>query len=104
MPTLGTWAGRSKFSYTGSVGQGTKIIYGNNYPLSVSAFQYTNLLNHFRNKTIDIGTSRTNPPCGSVGEWLLRNVTKTGIASYVGPILISEGYARKIGKTQIHIF
>jgi hypothetical protein len=43
-----------------------------------------------------MGTSRDNPPTGSVGAWLQENVTKTAIASYVGPILLSEGLASRV--------
>jgi hypothetical protein len=50
---------------------------------------------------VDIGTSRTDPPRGSVGEWLQLNVSKRAIASYVGPILIAEGYAEKAGRPKI---
>jgi len=42
-------------------------------------------------------TSRTDPPRGSLGEWLMSNITKTAIASYVGAILTHEGYAEKRG-------
>lgn len=63
----------------------------------VTAEQYTRLLHHFRGRTVSIGTSRDNPPIGSVGRWLQGNVTRTAIASYVGPILVAEGYAEKIG-------
>ena len=101
MPTLSTWAGKSSFSYTGSVSQGTKLTYGSGFVLTVSVFQYISLLNHFHCQMVDIGTSRTDPPRGSVGEWLQANVTKTGIVSYVGPILINEGYAIKVGGSQI---
>ena len=48
-----------------------------------------------------IGTSRTDPPRNSVGEWLQLNVTRTALASYVGPILITEGYAEKAGGSKI---
>src|SRR4030042_7040629 len=84
MPTLQTWAGRSRFRYSGSVIQGTTIQYGRGYSfsISVSGPQYTGLLNHFHGQTVNIGTSRTDPPPGSVGEWLQAHVTKTGIASY----------------------
>ena len=37
----------------------------------------------------------------SVGEWFLANVTKTAIASYVCPILIHEGFAERVDKSQI---
>ncbi len=101
MRTLKSWAGRSNFSYNGSVKQGTKITYGRGYSLSISAPQYAELLAHFLGDTVDIGTSRTNPPRGSVGKWLQSNVTKTAIASYVGSILIAEGYAKKHGGSKI---
>lgn len=99
--SLLTWAGKSKFSYSGSVAQGTTITYGSGFLITLSAFQYNALLNHFRGRTVDIGTSHDNPPRGSVGEWLQSHVTKTGIASYVGPILIAEGYAEKAGGPRI---
>jgi len=101
MPTLPTWAGRSRFSYSGSVAQGTTITFGRGFSLTISPTQYSALLNHFRGQTVDIGTSRDNSPPGSVGEWLQSNVTKTAIASYVGPILINEGYAEKAGRSRI---
>ena len=101
MQTLKTWARRSEFSYTGSVKDGTRITYGSGFSATISAAQYAKLLDHFRGRTVDIGTSRTNPPRGSVGEWLQSNVTKTATASYVGPILVAEGYAEKVGRSQI---
>jgi hypothetical protein len=98
MKELPTWARGSRFGYTGSVKQGTKIRYGKDlaYSITVSADQYAGLLNHFRGRTVNIGTTRTGPPPGSVGEWLQANVTKVAIASYVGRILIEEGYAEKV--------
>ena len=103
MPTLATWSGRSEFQCTGSVHQGTKISYGNSFRFSktITAAQYADLLHHFQGRTVDIGTSRTDPPQGSVGKWLQANVTKTAMASYVGPILLSERYAVKVGRSQI---
>jgi hypothetical protein len=101
METLRTWGAKSKFRYSGSVKQGTTIIYGKSSSLAMSAPQYTRLLNHFRGRIVDIGTSRTNRPPGSVGEWLHVHVTKTAIASYVGPILVAEGYAEKVGGPKI---
>lgn len=97
MPTIRTWAGKSSFNYTGSVKIGTKITYGNGHSIKVSAAQYNNLLGHFRGRTVSMGTSRDCPPKGSIGEWLQMHVTKTAVASYVGPILINEGYAEKDG-------
>jgi hypothetical protein len=98
MKQVPTWAGRSRFGYAGSVEQGTVIRYGRNlaYSITVSADQYAALLNHFRGRTVNIGTTRIGPPPGSVGEWLQSNVAKTAIASYVGRILIDEGYAERV--------
>ena len=97
--TLPTWAGRSEFRYGGSVKEGVTIKYGNgfSYTQKISAQQFRNLLDYFCEKTVYIGTSRTTPPPGSVREWLQVNVTKIAMASYVGPILINENYATKVG-------
>ena len=99
MPT--TWGGRSKFSYTGSVETGTEIIYGNGWKARVSAQDYAALRRHFISRIVPMGTSRTEPPEDSIGAWLLMNVTPVAIASYVGPILVLEGYARRVGKHDV---
>ena len=104
MHRLLTWAGRSSFSYTGSVAEGTKIRFGRTgQVICVSKDQYDALRKAFLNQTVPIGTSRTSPPSGSLGEWLQNNVTQTAIASYVGPILISEGFAVKADRHEITI-
>jgi hypothetical protein len=59
----------------------------------VSNSQYLALIEKFQGQTIPIGASRTNPPKNSLGEWLMANVTKIAIASYIVSILINEGYA-----------
>jgi len=101
MKTLGTWdPGRGKtFQYSGFVADGTTIRYGKNcaHTVQISSHQYADLLAHFRGCTVNIGTDRVKPPSGSVGEWLKQNVAKTGVASYVGPILVAEGYAERVG-------
>ena len=98
MLTLPTWACRSEFRYGGSVKEGVTIRYGNGFSLTqhITAQQFRDLLGYFRRRTVNIGTSRTNPPPGSVGEWLQTNGTKIAMASYVGPILINENYATKV--------
>ena len=101
MRTLPTWGQRSKFSYAGSVRSGTTISYGKGYLTFVTPQVYSSLLAHFQGRTVDAGTSRIGPPAKSVGEWLQANVTKTAIASYVCPILIEEGFAERIDKSQI---
>jgi len=83
MQTLKTWAGKSEFSYEGSAMQGTTIHYGKGHHLNISANQYKALRDHFRGRTVDIGTSRDKPQRGSAGEWLQANVTKVATASYL---------------------
>jgi len=96
LKTLKTWDGRSTFSFRGTVKEGNRIFYGSSRATTVTSVDYANLLKHFSGRIVDCGTSRTNPQLGSLGEWLQENVTKTAIASYVGAILVSEGYARKL--------
>jgi len=96
MKSLQTWSGISNFKYEGSVAEGTIIYYGKKPGIiKVSSGQFSQLLHHFKGESVKIGTSRDNTPKDSVGEWLQENITKTAIASYVGPILVDEGYATK---------
>jgi hypothetical protein len=101
MPTLETWEGNRSFEYTGSVPEGTEISLESGGTVMVSARQYATLVHAFRGRAVDIGLSDPNPSPGSVGEWLQESVTRTPIASYVGPILIAEGYAQRAGDTLI---
>ena len=91
-----TWGERSSFEYDGSVDVGTAIRFGTNGRQFVTREQYVALLAHFKGRTVDIGTSRDNPPEDSVGAWLQEHATKTAIASYVGAILVAEGYAERV--------
>src|SRR5450755_4947089 len=97
MKTLRTWGGKSSFRYSGLVTTGTEIEYGKDFrsKASISKEQYSALRTYFSKREVSIGTSRTNPPAGSVGEWLMQNVKRTALASYVGPILILEKCASK---------
>lgn len=99
--TLTTLAGHAEFDYTGSVNTGTLIRYGHGSTVTVSAIDYANLIQHFRGTTVAIGADRINPPAGSLGAWLRGNVTPTGIASYVAPILIYEGIAKRVNHMTI---
>jgi hypothetical protein len=93
---LRSWAGRREFHYDGSVDGGTTIWYGRGFQHSyVSGQQYGQSLQHFGGRTVDMGASR-EPPSGSVGAWLMKHVTRRAIASYVGPILVHEGYAERV--------
>lgn len=103
MKELSTWAGRSSFKYEGSVGLGTRIFFGADYSnqMFMSSQDYQKLIAQFSGKSVQIGTSRDNPPEDSLGKWLQENVTKVAIASYIGAILIHEGYAEREDKTTI---
>jgi hypothetical protein len=97
MPALDTWAGRSTFDLTGNLATGTTITYGKGWTVQVSAAQYAALLAAFPAGTIvDAGTSRTNPPIGSLGAWLQVHISKTATASYIGPILLHFGHAQRV--------
>lgn len=104
MKTIPTWGQRSVFSYTGSVKEGTTIIFNSNIKVTVKAEDYCRLLEHFRGRTVNIGTSRTEPPAGSVGQWMEDNINKYGLGSFVGAILLEEGYAEKVGGPEIRFF
>ncbi len=101
MKPLKTWAGRSSFSYSGNVKTGTKIQYGSGYTITLSKEDYEKLREKFKGKKVPCGTSRDKPPAGSLGSWLQANVNKTATASYVGAILVNEGYASKEGSSII---
>jgi hypothetical protein len=81
------------FSYSGSISTGTRITFGKGFTVEVSKDDYVKLLNEFIDKTVPIGASRTSPQENSLGFWIMKNVNKTAVASYVAPILIHEGYA-----------
>jgi hypothetical protein len=93
---LPTWGGGSEFHYDGSVDSGTDIWYGSKpYRTRVTQEQYHRLVEELRGRTVALGTSRQPPP-GSVGAWLQEQVTRRAIASYVGPIVVHEGYAERV--------
>lgn len=61
---MGIWAGGSVFKYFGSIRNGTMIKFGKNYEQSVKVSEkdYRKLLNKFRGRKLNLGTTRTNPP------------------------------------------
>jgi ribosomal protein L34E len=93
MNILRTRTRGARFSYDKAPDGSIRIEFGRNQHVTVTAADARRLLQAFKGRTVALGTSRTNPPPGSVGEWLQQNVTKVAIASYVGPILVHEGYA-----------
>ncbi len=103
LKTLSTWAERSTFRYSGSIQDGITINYGRGfkYKINIRKEYLKSLLLYFQNQITEVGTSRTNPPINSVGRWLMENVSPTAISSYVCPILIEEGYAEQVGRSEI---
>jgi hypothetical protein len=100
---LDTWGGRSTFDYDWCVLAGTTIRYGKGSEITVTVHDYEALRAALRGQIVQVGTSRTSAPAGSLGAWLQANVTRTAIASYVAPILVREGYAVREDDTSIRI-
>jgi hypothetical protein len=93
-----TWGGGEElFHYSGSVKTGTVVAYGDGcrFRATITAAQYAAILAQFSGKDLSIGTSIDKPPSGSVGEWVKANVNRSGLMSYIGAILMLEGYATK---------
>ena len=93
--TLPTWGKRKTFQYDGSVKEGTWVYCGTDfkYRYEVSEIEYDRMLAKFSGQEVSIGTSRTDPPNGSLGQWLTDEFNQFGMTSYIGPILEREGYA-----------
>jgi hypothetical protein len=99
---LPTWSGRCYFRYSGSVKTGIIIEFGANYKNNgeFKSTDLSKLIDHFSGTGVPLGTQHTSDPVrGSVAEWIRKNVNKNRImTSYLGPILVSEGYAERNGK------
>ena len=90
-----TWAGHSKFCYSGSVEAGITLYFGKSQKRRIRAGLFAEMLEHFAGRNVKVGTSLSQPPRDSLGAWLMENFTKTAMASYVAPILIAERLAFK---------
>jgi hypothetical protein len=62
---------------------------------SLDPLQLKKTLAQFSGREVGIGTHRTNPPDGSIGDWIRVEYRLGGFMSYLGPILIEEGFARR---------
>ena len=93
--TLHTWDCHSRFCYAGSVKEGTLILYGGGFSKEIPASVYQRMIAQFSGRTVCCETSRSSPKSGSLGMWLGENVSNAAVASFVGAILVSEGYAKK---------
>ena len=109
LPTWGIWKTknapnsprRSDFEYEGSIEIGTTLYFGSENVVRISKENYKKLLDRFKGKSVIIGTPHEKDlPEDTVGGFLQKIMkTQTNYASYVGPILIHEGFAIK-GKDQ----
>jgi len=52
----------------------------------------------FSGREVKIGTHRTAPPDGSIGDWIKGRFKLGGIMSYLGVVLVEEGYAERCSK------
>jgi hypothetical protein len=102
MPIV-TWGGRSTFDYNGCIETGTEIFFGTNEHQTITAQQWQLLRRQFIGHVVEIGTSRDNPPTGSMGEWFYQNIHHQALMSYVGVILVREYYAVRENDTQIRV-
>jgi|GEM_PF-1629728 len=108
MRELKTFGGRSTFRYKGKVKEGTTFYYGNKVSKDchISAETYGKLLAEFAGKTVKLGAVfGSNAPEGSLGGWLYKyNITQASVATYIGAILIAEGYAEKHKRSLIRFY
>lgn len=98
-----TWAEHSTFEYSGCVLTGTEITFGNDQTVTITTAQWMLLRAQFLGKISNVGTSRDNPPIGSMGEWFKTHIRNQALTSYVAVILVREGYAIKEDEHNIRI-
>jgi excisionase family DNA binding protein len=101
-----TSAGRKTFRVSGSVATGAEIWPGQmRSPVRFPKEKFEALLKHFRGREIKIGAIFSGPEPGSLGAWIQENLpTKLNPASYVGGLLIDEGYAERTRPGIIRFF
>ncbi|MDR7074729.1 hypothetical protein [Fictibacillus barbaricus] len=101
MKELHTIPKKSPFKYEGSLEEGIILYFGTGRKEKMNQKQCLLLLDNFKGKRVVVGRSFNSPPPHSLGEWLLTNVSKRAIASYVAPVLIEEGFAKWVGSKEI---
>jgi hypothetical protein len=89
------------FMYSGNVNNGTIILYGKDFlnGMEITKEHYLALTNHFKGKTVNLGSSRNKRKEATLGEWIAENITKTAIVSYIVPILIKYKRVKEIKDT-----
>ncbi len=93
---LKTWARGKPFRYELDQCTFNVLVHcgqGASHQYTLDGQRLREALARFSGKDVQIGTHRTKPPRGSVGEWLLATCKRGGIMSYLGPVLIAEGFA-----------
>jgi hypothetical protein len=98
---LPTWPGKKRLRYTGSILTGVTVQCGTGFAhaYSLNEFQLKEVLTRFSGREVKVGTHRTNPPDGSIGDWIRIQHKLGGFMSYLGPILIEEGFAQRGSQT-----
>ena len=99
-PSLDAWGKHGRFSYSGDLERGTRILAGRNRQFVVPAEAYADLLARFAGKTVPIGASR-RPARGSLGSWLRAHLGIELAVVYVGPILVREGAAERVSESEL---
>lgn len=94
---LNAWANKGRFTFVGSLGLGTKVLYGRGKSFTVPGEVYAELLAHYAGQEVAIGASR-RPPRDSLNAWLRKRLPDVELpVAYVGPILAAEGAAERDG-------
>ena len=81
------------FAYQRMLDGAIHIEFGRGNRATLKAKDYLRAIDQFRGQIAALGTSRDSPTPGSIGKWLQENVTRTALASCLGPILVHEGHA-----------
>ena len=94
---LNAWGNKGRFTYVGGLDRGTKVLYGRGKAFTVPAEVYAELLAHFAGQDVAVGASR-QPPRDSLNAWLRKRLPSVEVpVAYVGPILVAEGAAERLG-------
>lgn len=96
-PSLDAWGKHGRFQYQGDLVRGTRILHGRDKQFIVPPELYAELLATFAGKEVAIGASR-RPSRGSLGLWLRSRLGVELAVVYVGPILVREGAAERVGE------
>ncbi|HEX2021571.1 MAG TPA: hypothetical protein VHH36_02600 [Candidatus Thermoplasmatota archaeon] len=94
---LAAWGHKGRFTYQGDLSRGTRVLHGHGSAFVVPAALYAEMLAHFAGREVEIGASRA-PPRGSLNAWLRHRLPDVEVpVAYVGPILVAEGAAVRVG-------